>query len=132
VKEPLDVERMRAAAVRFVGHHDFRSFSDDDPQQKSTEVRVEALAIHEDGDLILIHVEGSHFLWKMVRRVVGVLVDVGRGGLTPDEAAALLTEASDVPARLTAPAAGLFLERVYYEGDRRDLPVQAAVLIPTP
>ena len=65
----------------------------------------------------------------MVRRIVGVLVEVGRGGMTSAEAGALLTERSAAPARLTAPASGLFLERVYYEGDRRDLPVHAAVVV---
>ena len=129
VKEDLDVERMRDAARAFVGHHDFRSFSDDDPEEKSTAVVVEALDLYEDGDLVLVHIEGSHFIWKMVRRIVGVLVEVGRGGMTTNEAAALLTEQSDVPARLTAPASGLFLERVYYKGDRRDVPVQAAVTV---
>ena len=92
-------------------------------------MRVERLEIHEDGDLILLHIEGSHFIWKMVRRIVGVLVEVGRGGITVAEAAAMLQERSTVPARLTAPASGLFLERVYYEGDRRDLPIQAAVTV---
>jgi tRNA pseudouridine38-40 synthase len=130
VKEDLDIQRMTEAARVFVGHHDFRSFSDDDPIDKSTEVLVDVLELYEDGDLILVHIEGSHFIWKMVRRIVGVLVEVGRGGMTIGEAAALLTESSDVPARLTAPAAGLFLERVYYADDRRDLPVQAAVVVP--
>jgi tRNA pseudouridine38-40 synthase len=129
VREDLDLDRMREAARLLVGHHDFRSFSDDDPDEKSTEVLLEGLEIYEDGDLILVHIEGSHFIWKMVRRIVGVLVEVGRGGMTPGETAALLSEVSDVPARLTAPASGLFLERVYYEGDRRDLPVQAAVIV---
>jgi tRNA pseudouridine38-40 synthase len=129
VKEDLDLARMREAAWQFVGHHDFQSFSDDDPEEKSTEVHVESLEMYEDGDLILIHVEGSHFIWKMVRRIVGVLVEVGRGGMTPAQAAALLTEPSGAPARLTAPASGLFLERVYYEGERRDLPIQAAVVV---
>jgi tRNA pseudouridine38-40 synthase len=130
VKEDLDLGRMREAAQRFVGRHDFRSFSDDDPTEKSTEVLVESLDLHEDGDLIVVHIEGSHFIWKMVRRLVGVVVEVGRGGLTVDEAAALLTADSGLPARLTAPAAGLFLERVYYEGDPRDMPVSAPVSIP--
>jgi len=132
VKEELDVERMREAARQFVGQHDFRSFSDDDPEEKSTEVRVESLELYEDGDLLIVHVEGSHFIWKMVRRLVGVLVAVGSGELTADDAAAMLTGRSELPAQLTAPASGLFLERVYYEGERRDLPVQAAVLVPTP
>lgn len=132
VKEELDVARMRDAARRFVGFHDFQSFSDDDPEEKSTEVLVDTVDIHEDEDLILVHVEGSHFLWKMVRRLVGVLIDVGRGGMTADEAGAMLTSPSAVPARLTAPPSGLFLERVFYEGDPRDVPVRAATIVMRP
>ena len=132
VKDSLDVDHMRATAQRFVGFHDFQSFSDDDPENKSTEVQLDALAIHEDEDLIIIHVEGSHFIWKMVRRLVGVLVEVGRGALTTDAAAAMLTARSELPARVTAPASGLFLERVYYEGDRRDGAIRGAMTISRP
>jgi tRNA pseudouridine38-40 synthase len=131
VKDDLNVDRMREAAAQFVGFHDFQSFSDDDPDDKSTQVLVDALEIYEDGDLMLIHVEGSHFIWKMVRRLVGVLVEVGRGGLTVEAAAAMLTERSELPARLTAPASGLFLERVYYEGDARDTAVQSPIVLPS-
>jgi tRNA pseudouridine38-40 synthase len=129
VKEELNIEAMRAAAGRFVGMHDFRTFSDDDPGEKSTDVLVETLDVHEDGDLIVVHIEGSHFIWKMVRRVVGVLVEIGRGALSGEEASALLRGASGLPARLTAPASGLFLERVYYEGDPRSVPVQPPVVL---
>jgi len=131
VKDELDVDRMRAAAAQFVGFHDFQSFSENEPSDKSTDVLVETFEIYEDGDLILIHIEGSHFLWKMVRRLVGVLVEIGRGGLTASSATAMLTEPSDLPARLTAPASGLFLERVYYEGDERDAPVRSPVVLPS-
>lgn len=129
VREDLDVDAMRRLAGRFVGMHDFQAFSNDDPAEKSTEVLVDTLALHEDGDLILVHIEGSHFIWKMVRRLVGVLVAVGRGELREEEATAFLTDGSDLPARLTAPASGLFLERVYYAGDPRNLPVTAAVIV---
>jgi tRNA pseudouridine38-40 synthase len=131
VKDDLHVDRMRAAAARFVGFHDFQSFSDDDPDEKSTQVLVDTLEIYEDGDLIVIHVEGSHFIWKMVRRLVGVLIEIGRGRLSIDAAAAMLTERSELPARLTAPASGLFLERVYYEGDARDEAVQSPIVLPS-
>ena len=94
MKEDLDAAQMRAAAAHFVGFHDFQSFSDDDPDEKSTQVLVDALEIYEDGELILIHIEGSHFIWKMVRRLVGVLVEIGRGGLTVAAAAAMLNERS--------------------------------------
>jgi tRNA pseudouridine38-40 synthase len=130
VKDALGLEPMRRAAARFVGHHDFRSFSDDDPKEKSTEVLVDTLDLHEDGDLVLVHVEGPHFIWKMVRRLVGVLVEVGRGALSPDEAGALLTQDSGVPSRLTAPASGLFLERVYYAGEARNQPLQSPTVLP--
>ena len=120
VKEDLDLARMREAASRFVGFHDFKSFSDADPREGSTEVLLEALEVLEDGDLIVFKVDGSHFIWKLVRRLVGVLVEVGRGGLTPDEAIAMLSSDSGAPARLTAPASGLFLASVRYAGDRPD------------
>jgi tRNA pseudouridine38-40 synthase len=120
VREPLDVERMRTAASALTGFADFRSFTDDDPDEKSTHVAVEDVSVSVDGALILVRVTGSHFLWKMVRRIVGVLVAVGRGDLSPDDVRRLLGGESDLPARLTAPASGLFLERVFYEGDPSD------------
>ncbi|HUE87667.1 MAG TPA: tRNA pseudouridine(38-40) synthase TruA [Vicinamibacterales bacterium] len=127
VKEPLDLAVVQAAAARFKGMHDFRSFSDDDPDDKSTAVLIDDVSVGEDGDVILIRIGGSHFLWKMVRRMVGVLVEAGRGGLTVEQIDAFLQESSPTPATLTAPSSGLFLERVFYEGDARDLPLVAAV-----
>ena len=129
VKEDLSVDAMRAAAKAFVGFHDFQAFSDDDPTDKSTEVQVDDLNIYEDEDLILFRVEGSHFIWKMVRRLVGVLVEVGRGRIAAANVGELYAARSGDVARLTAPASGLFLERVYYKGDVRDEPVRSAVTI---
>ena len=129
VKDELDVERMRTTAKRFVGFHDFRAFSDADPEETSTDVLVDTLDIHEDDDLLVVHIEGSHFLWKMVRRLVGVLVEVGRGGLSDEEAARLFIAGGGLPARLTAPASGLFLERVFYEGEPRDVAVRPPVAV---
>jgi tRNA pseudouridine38-40 synthase len=129
VKDDCDGERMRQAARAFVGFHDFRAFSDDDPNAKSTTVHLESFDVHEDEDLIVLHVEASHFLWKMVRRLVGVLVEVGRGGMRPEQMAGLFEGDPKTVAPLTAPASGLFLERVYYKGDARDVPLRGAVRI---
>jgi tRNA pseudouridine38-40 synthase len=129
VKEDLDLARMRSVAARFVGFHDFRSFSDADPREGSTEVLLDVLDVSEAGDLIVVRVDGSHFIWKLVRRLVGVLVEVGRGGLSPDDAAALLTSPSPLPARLTAPAAGLFLAAVRYKGDAEPEPSYGLTLL---
>lgn len=125
VKEPLDLARMADAAARFEGRHDFRTFSDDDPRAKSTLVQVDEVRLAEAGDLILVRVRGSHFLWKMVRRMVGVLVEIGRGGLAPAAVEAFLEGPSPEPARLTAPAAGLFLERVFYGDEAQTRPLVA-------
>jgi len=80
---------------------------------------------------VLVAIEGSHFLWKMVRRIVGVLVEIGRGGLEPDAAARFLLEETGAPARLTAPASGLFLEHVYYRNDPRDASVAPITPLPS-
>ena len=120
VKDPLDVPRMQRAAAAFVGLHDFASFgATDGPRDEgaSTRVLVEGVAVVEDGDVVLVTVEGSHFLWKMVRRVVGVLVEIGRGALDEHAVARFLESASPVPATLTAPPSGLFLEGVRYDED---------------
>ena len=126
IREPLDIERMRRAASAFVGMKDFQAFTDDDPGEKSTVVLVDRLDIAECGALILVRVQGSHFLWKMVRRIVGVLAAVGRGELAARDA---MGAGIDVAA-LTAPAAGLFLEGVYYDGDVGPGPLQPTLNIP--
>jgi tRNA pseudouridine38-40 synthase len=119
VRDDLDLVKMRATAEQFSGLKDFRSFTDDSADEKSTKVAIERIEVAEDGDLVVVRVEGSHFLWKMVRRMVGVMVDVGVGGTTVEQAARFLREDSGIPAKLTAPASGLFLERVYYRGESR-------------
>lgn len=135
VKHPIDADRVRDAARRFVGMRNFRSFSAsdaDDPEQadRSSLVLVNRLEIEEDGALVLIGIEGSHFLWKMVRRIVGVLAEVGRGTMDPSAIESFLSEPSTAPARLTAPPSGLFLDRVYYKGDPRDAPLKAVTPLP--
>jgi tRNA pseudouridine38-40 synthase len=133
VKEPIDAAAMRDAARAFVGMRDFRSFTAADAREEpgdtppSTLVLVDRLVIVDAGDLVLVSIQGSHFLWKMVRRIVGVLVEIGRGGLPPDAIATFLAQGSPAPARLTAPPSGLFLEKVFYKGDALDAPLPHGV-----
>jgi len=134
IREPLDLDAMRAAAAAFVGLKDFAAMTDDDPGEKSTRVLVERLELVEAGALVLIRIRGSHFLWKMVRRIVGVLAAVGRGELAAADAARLLDDGEGgsrgvTAASLTAPAAGLFLEAVLYEGDPGPGPVRPILTI---
>ncbi len=118
IRDRLDAKAMQSAARVFEGFHDFSSFADHRMDGKtSTRVKIESVELRDDGDLILIRIRGSHFLWKMVRRMVGTLVEVGRGTLVAADLKAMLEERSDLPARLTAPPSGLFLEEVLYAGE---------------
>jgi tRNA pseudouridine38-40 synthase len=118
---------MRAAAAPLAAFADFRAFTDDDPAEKSTRVLVDAVTLAEHGDVLLVRVVGSHFLWKMVRRIVGVLVAAGRGQLDPGGVGRLLAADSTTPAAVAAPASGLFLERVFYDAPPRDWPLLPAL-----
>jgi tRNA pseudouridine38-40 synthase len=122
VRDELDVRRLRQAAELMVGRHDFRHFCEAAAQQQSTVVVVDEVSVTEVGALVLIRLTASHFLWKMVRRVVGTLVRAASGGLAQSEVATLLSGETlaagrGTPAEWTAPAAGLFLERVRYSDD---------------
>ncbi|MCI0707249.1 MAG: tRNA pseudouridine(38-40) synthase TruA [Ignavibacteriae bacterium] len=123
IKDQLDTKRMQESLHLFVGMKNFFSFTEDDPEEKSTNVLIESAELKEDGGLILIRIRGSHFIRKMVRRIVGVLVEVGRGNLTHDDIKRYLSTKSEEPAQYTAPPSGLFLERVLYKGesDSKDL-----------
>jgi tRNA pseudouridine38-40 synthase len=84
------------------------------------------------GSLILVRLTASHFLWKMVRRVVGTLVQVGAGELDRKSFESLLDakppkSGKGLPAEWTAPPSGLFLERVLYPGDPPLRPLEPVV-----
>jgi tRNA pseudouridine38-40 synthase len=117
---------MREASGLLAGRHDFSSFCESPAEQSSTLVEVLSAELSVKGGLILFRVGASHFLWKMVRRVVGALVEVGRGNLSAEEFGALLKRYSNAPAAWTAPPSGLFLERVVYEGEPPPGPPRAA------
>jgi tRNA pseudouridine38-40 synthase len=119
VREPLDVAVMNEAAKKLTGRHDFACFAAPDPSKpgESTIVVVESASVETEGDLILFRIEASHFIWRMVRRLAGVLVKLGKGEITEADFDRLLkarcSPKLDVAA-WTAPASGLFLDGVRY------------------
>ncbi len=120
VKEDLDIARMAEAAELLMGRHDFVCFRAQDPSKpgESTLVEVENAGIETHGHMVVFRIEASHFLWRMVRRIVGVLVRLGRGEITPEEFRQLLDGRAEPRldvAAWTAPASGLFLEEVRYK-----------------
>ena len=117
IKDNLNFELMKSTAANFKGMHDFTSFSDEDKEEKSTKVQVDDIELKEDGDLILIRITASHYLWKMVRRMVGLLVEIGRGKKTEKDLIFYLKNRNNEPSKYTAPPSGLFLESVIYKNE---------------
>nr|MBF0221383.1 tRNA pseudouridine(38-40) synthase TruA [Desulfobulbaceae bacterium] len=114
VRDQLDTLAMAETLQLFVGMHDFVSFAEKQELKKSTKVMINAALLKETEDLITIRIVGSHFLWKMIRRLAGILVEVGRHHLTPAEVGAFFEQPSDIPSRFTASPSGLFFERAFY------------------
>jgi tRNA pseudouridine38-40 synthase len=114
IKDKLDVIAMSKAAQQMIGMHDFVSFSEKNKEDKSTKCLVENLEVTHDENFIYVRIRASHFLWKMVRRVVGTLVEVGRGNKNSNDIKNYLLKHSTEPALFTAPPSGLFLEKIFY------------------
>ncbi|HWR97868.1 MAG TPA: tRNA pseudouridine(38-40) synthase TruA [Candidatus Methanoperedens sp.] len=133
VRDPLDASAMRRAAAGLAGMRDCAGFTDKRVEKDtSTLVLMQEAVVAEAGDLLLVRLRASHFLWKMVRRLVGCLVGVGRGELSAADFAALFGAASPYPARVTAPPSGLFLEEVIYPGESFTRPLVPAFPVDSP
>lgn len=113
VPAPLDVDRMRGAVRALVGNHDFRSFTVVAPEVSSTSRTIESIEIGSEPPVVSITVTADGFLRYMVRRIAGLLIEIGRGKLEPPAAQRCL-EPTFEPARWTAPAHGLVLREVRY------------------
>jgi tRNA pseudouridine38-40 synthase len=117
VRDPLDDVVMVAAARSFVGKHDFASFAANRGAPVADTVRaIHQVRVRRSGSLLSVEFEGDGFLYKMVRMMVGTLVQVALGKASPDEIQSRLRHPRHrlSHARNVAPAAGLFLLRVRY------------------
>jgi tRNA pseudouridine38-40 synthase len=114
LKRPLDVARMRAAAVPLVGRHDFAAFRAADCERRTTTRTVRRLDVVRVGALVTVDVEAEAFLKNMVRILAGTLVEAGLGKRSPEDVARALASGDRRLAGATAPARGLTLVRVYY------------------
>jgi tRNA pseudouridine38-40 synthase len=118
VREPLDCGAMSAAAVHWLGEHDFSTFRAAGCQSRSAVRRLTALDVarrtHADGALVTVELKANAFLQHMCRNLVGTLVEIGRGELAPGAAAALLSRRDRTAAGVSAPPQGLVLLEVLY------------------
>jgi len=115
VFKPLDFPAMQAAAAVLRGRHDFRAFTAlNGPAKEDTVRDLRRLDLSRRGARIRITAEADGFLFRMVRSLAGVLVAVGEGKLSVAQVRAILASRERTAAVQTAPAQGLFLERVFY------------------
>jgi tRNA pseudouridine38-40 synthase len=128
VKDSLNVPLMQAACQQLIGLQDFKSFCES--AEGSTLVKVEQAQLTVAPGLLLFRIVASHFLWKMVRRIVGALVELGRGNLSVAQFSQLFRVASPSVAAWTAPPSGLFLEQVVYPGKPETVP-SSLVTVPS-
>lgn len=121
VGQRLDLERMNAAAEICLGEHDFAAFGTPPQEGSANTVRRVSLSSWElesgaFGATYRYRIRGSAFLYHMVRRLVGMMAQVGRGLLSPADFEAILASRDIGKAKVLAPAQGLILEAVGYPG----------------
>lgn len=114
VEEPLDVERMRTAAAKLCGTHDYRAFCSLKRFKKSTVRTVEAIRIRQEGPLIEIAYTGDGFLYHMVRILTGTLVEAGLGFRSAESVREVLESRDRACAGRLMPPEGLMLMSVEY------------------
>jgi tRNA pseudouridine38-40 synthase len=131
IKDRLDAAAMARAAGAIAGRHDFSAFTDKRLEKEDSRiVVVDSCEVTTKDDLILLRITASHFLWKMVRKLIAFLAEVGRGAIPPDALAPMLN-ANAESFQPTAPPSGLFLEAVTYPGETFDRPLIPLVPVTT-
>lgn len=113
---PLNEKLLNEAAGHYVGSHDFTSFCTLDKREMGSLVRTVTQAqVEREGDLVTFSVAADGFLYNMVRILMGTLLYVAQGKLTPQEIPKILAAKDRSSAGPTAPPQGLYLNRVFYE-----------------
>jgi tRNA pseudouridine38-40 synthase len=112
---PLDWKVMRSAAARFAGTHDFAGFAANRGRREADTIRtIHSVKVQRRGSCLTIDFDGDGFLYKMVRLIVGSLVQCAAGKMTTEKIVERLGGKRCHGGRLVAPAEGLFLVRVRY------------------
>ncbi|NQS99499.1 MAG: tRNA pseudouridine(38-40) synthase TruA [Candidatus Omnitrophica bacterium] len=115
VKYPLKLGKIRSAAQHLVGRHDLRSFQAVDKRLRPSVRTIKRLDVRRKENLIYLDIEADGFLYRMVRNIVGTLIEVGRGRLKPQDIKTILRAKNRAYAGPCAPAKGLCLVEVTYK-----------------
>ncbi|MBP3401594.1 MAG: tRNA pseudouridine(38-40) synthase TruA [Clostridia bacterium] len=108
------LEKMNAAAKHFLGRHDFSTFMAEGSDVEDTVRNITSLSVAREGDIIDVRISADGFLYNMVRIIVGTLTEVAFGRISPDDIPEIIASRDRSRAGMTAPAEGLYLNRVVY------------------
>jgi len=114
VPEQLNVTAMEQAAEYLCGEHDFKSFTSTKKGKKSTVRRIDKISIVREGDILTFSFKGSGFLHHMIRILMGTLLQVGKGELSPESVPAIIEACNREMAGPLVPAKGLTLVEVFF------------------
>ena len=115
-KKPLDVDLLNKAAQSFVGKHDFSAFCASRASVDDFVRTVEYAKVTRDEEEVRFTVKADGFLYNMVRIMVGTLLEVAEGKISADSIGEILASLDREKAGRTAPAHGLYLNKVFYQG----------------
>ena len=110
----LNVEAMQKGIKYFEGEHDFKGFKASGTSSKSSVRTIYNAKVIQEGERIIIELEGNGFLYNMVRIISGTMVDVGLGKIKPEEIPEIIESKERSRAGKTLPPQGLYLVEVYY------------------
>ena len=114
IAAPLDIDAMNKAKAYFIGTKDFKNFTAVKSKKKNTVRTIELIDIEKSGERVTLTIKGEGFLHKMVRIIVGTLIEVGLHERSSEEVKEMFEKPSRVTSGFTAPAHALFLKKVYY------------------
>ncbi|MFE4813096.1 tRNA pseudouridine(38-40) synthase TruA [Peribacillus simplex] len=112
VEKKLDITRMKKACQHFIGEHDFTAFSNAKSKKKSMVREIYSIDIEENAGFIQITVRGDGFLYNMVRKIVGTLIEVGLGEIDAGNIPSILESKERIQTGRMAEAGGLYLVKV--------------------
>ena len=107
-------ENMQKATQNLLGEHDFSAFMAQGSKVESTVRNIYYANVERDGDVVIFRVAADGFLYNMVRILAGTLIWVAEGKITPDEITDIISSCDRSRAGMTAPAHGLYLNKVQY------------------
>ncbi len=113
-KYPLDEKFLSGQAKAYIGTHHFDSFCAAGSSVEDTERTVMNASVEREGDMVIFRVEADGFLYNMVRIMAGTLIDISRGKIPADSIGQIIEARNRFAAGYTAPARGLFLNKIHY------------------